>query len=107
MDTLGGGFSLYARKYGTGAANLLQAKIVIADGHVLVINAYQYPRLFWAIRGGGPGFGVVTQMTYRTNPLPTYFNFVKGTITAKNTAAYKVLLKYFLRSLVGNEASSW
>ena len=104
--TLGGGFGAWSKKYGTGAANLLQATVVMADGRVLTANAYQNKDLFWALRGGGPGFGVVTQMTYRTYPLPQYFGFVNATIVANSDADYKQLVKHlfvFLRGHIINQ----
>ena len=104
--TLGGGFGSWSKKYGTGAANLLQVKIVMADGRVLTANAYQNQDLFWALRGAGFGLGVVTQMTYRTYPLPTYFGGVSGAIAAKDDASYKLLIKHllvFLRDNIPNQ----
>lgn len=104
--TLGGGFGSWSKKYGTGAGNLLQAKIVLADGRVLTVNAYQHPDLFWALRGAGFGLGVVTQMTYRTYPLPRYFGFVDGGIAAKDDSDYRLLIKHllvFLRKHIINQ----
>ena len=93
------GFGSWSKKYGTGAANLLQVKIVTADGRALTVNAYQHPNLFWALRGGGFGMGVVTQMTYRTFPLPRYFGYVGGEITATNNVNYQLLIKHLLTFL--------
>ena len=94
--TLGGGYGSYSKKYGTGAANLIQAKVVTAQGKLLTVNAYQHADLFWALKGGGPGFGVVTQMTYKTYDLPKYFGSVKGYIQAKDDKSYKALVKQML-----------
>ncbi|MCW5589838.1 MAG: FAD-binding oxidoreductase [Legionellales bacterium] len=91
--TQGGGFGSFSKKFGTGAAGVLQAEIVTADGKVIVANACQNKDLFWAIRGGGGStFGVVTKMTLRTHPLPAYFGLLHGTITAKNDKAFKQLI---------------
>jgi FAD/FMN-containing dehydrogenase len=66
--TLGGGFGRLNRKYGLTIDNLLGAEIVTADGKVRTINADQEPDLFWAIRGGGGNFGVVTRFVYQLYP---------------------------------------
>jgi FAD/FMN-containing dehydrogenase len=66
--TLGGGFGRLNRKYGLTIDNLLGAEIVTADGTVRTINADQDPDLFWAIRGGGGNFGVVTRFLYQLHP---------------------------------------
>jgi FAD/FMN-containing dehydrogenase len=63
--TLGGGVGYLARKYGLTIDNLLAAEIVTADGQILQVNDETHPDLFWAIRGGGGNFGVVTRLQYR------------------------------------------
>jgi FAD/FMN-containing dehydrogenase len=86
----GGGFGSFSKKYGQGAAGLLQAEIVTADGGVLVVNACNHPDLFWAIKGGGGGaFGVLTRLTLRTRELPTTFGAVFGTIRAASDTAFR------------------
>jgi FAD/FMN-containing dehydrogenase len=67
--TLGGGVGFLVRKYGLTIDNLLAAKIVTVDGQVLEINEQQHPDLFWAIRGGGGNFGVVTQFKFKLHKL--------------------------------------
>ena len=62
--TLGGGFGWLSRKYGMAIDNLLSADIVTADGRRLHIDADNEPDLFWAIRGGGGNFGVVTRFEF-------------------------------------------
>ena len=52
---------------------LIGAEIVTADGEILEVDAEQHPDLFWAIRGGGGNFGVVTRFHYRLNPLPAFY----------------------------------
>jgi FAD/FMN-containing dehydrogenase len=90
--TQGGGFGSFSKEFGTGAANLLEAEVVTADGAVRVVNAFQDPDLFWALKGGGGGtFGVVTRFTFRTHELPDYLGIVAASITAASDAAYQAL----------------
>jgi FAD/FMN-containing dehydrogenase len=63
--TLGGGIGYLARKYGLTVDSLLAAEIVTADGEVRMASATEHPDLFWAIRGGGGNFGIVTRFCYR------------------------------------------
>jgi FAD/FMN-containing dehydrogenase len=63
--TLGGGVGFLARKHGLTIDNLLAADIVTADGELFRVDADTHPDLFWAIRGGGGNFGVVTRFHFR------------------------------------------
>jgi FAD/FMN-containing dehydrogenase len=63
--TLGGGIGYLTRKYGMTIDNLLAAEIVTADGELLAVDEDHHPDLFWAIRGGGGNFGVVTRFKFR------------------------------------------
>ena len=67
--TLGGGLGWLAGRYGLACDNLIAAKIVTADGEILHANAAQNADLFWAIRGGGGNFGVVTAFEFRLHPV--------------------------------------
>src|SRR5574338_336832 len=67
--TLGGGIGYLVRKYGLTIDDLLAAEVVTADGQILQVDAENHPDLFWAIRGGGGNFGVVTRFKYRLHPL--------------------------------------
>jgi FAD/FMN-containing dehydrogenase len=89
---LGGGFGGFSKAYGMAAANLLEAEIVTADGEVRIVNTCSNPDLFWALKGGGGGFGVVTRVTLRTHPLPEFFGGVSGTIKAASDDAYRRLI---------------
>ncbi len=72
--TLGGGYGPLSRRHGFAADNLLRADVVTADGERLTATADRNADLFWALRGGGGNFGVVTGMEIRLHPLETTFS---------------------------------
>lgn len=67
--TLGGGIGYLTRKHGMTIDDLLAAEIVTADGELLLVDEENHPDLFWAIRGGGGNFGVVTRFKFRLHEL--------------------------------------
>lgn len=69
--TLGGGVGHLSRKYGLTIDNLLEADMVLADGTFVTVNAKQNTDLFWAIRGGGGNFGIVTSFKFQAHPVKT------------------------------------
>lgn len=72
--TLGGGIGWLGRTYGLSCDNLVSVDIVTADGQLHTANAEENPDLFWAVRGGGGNFGVVTSFEYQLHQVgPTVF----------------------------------
>ncbi|HEX6025907.1 MAG TPA: FAD-binding oxidoreductase [Solirubrobacter sp.] len=69
--TLAGGVGYLVRKHGLTIDDLLAADVVTADGELVRADAYSHPDLFWAIRGGGGNFGVVTRMKFRLHEVST------------------------------------
>ena len=67
--TLGGGIGWLHRKLGLGCDNLRSAEVVTADGALVTVNHAEHPDLFWALRGSGWNFGVVTSMEFQIHPI--------------------------------------
>jgi FAD/FMN-containing dehydrogenase len=89
--TLGGGIGHLARQYGLTIDNLLSADVVLADGTVVTADEDTNPDLFWALRGGGGNFGVVTSFEFRAHPVRTVYagpTFWPLEQTAEVMAAY-------------------
>lgn len=68
--TLGGGLGILGRKHGLTSDHLLGAQIVLADGQTVECDEHHHADLFWALRGAGGNFGVVTSLVFRTIPAP-------------------------------------
>jgi FAD/FMN-containing dehydrogenase len=86
--TLGGGIGWLVRTYGLTIDSLRAAQVVTADGRILRTSAEEHPDLFWAIRGGGGNFGVVTFCEFEAQPCPLV---TSGTVTYETGAAESVL----------------
>ena len=65
---LGGGISYHGNKYGWSADNVLEYEVVLASGDIVTANASENNDLFWALKGGGPNFGIVTKFVLRAIP---------------------------------------
>jgi len=90
--TLGGGFGWLSRKYGMTVDNLESAEVVTAAGKVVRASATEQPDLFWALRGGGGNFGVVTRFEFRLHPVGP--NLLSGMVVYPISAAKSVLQQY-------------
>jgi FAD/FMN-containing dehydrogenase len=90
--TLGGGFGWLSRKHGLSADNLIAADIITADGECKRVSATEHPDLFWAIRGGGGNFGVVTMFEFQLHPLGP--QVLSGLIVFPFDQARTVLSRY-------------
>ena len=90
--TLGGGFGWLSRKYGMTIDNLESAEVVTAAGAVVRAGASEHPDLFWALRGGGGNFGVVTRFEFRLHPVGP--DVLSGLIVYPISEAKSVLQQY-------------
>lgn len=89
--TLGGGLGWLMRQHGLACDNVVGAEVVTADGQVRRASATENPDLFWAIRGGGGNFGVVTHFEFRLHPMTTLFG---GMLVFPGPRAAEVLRVY-------------
>jgi FAD/FMN-containing dehydrogenase len=89
--TLGGGVGWLARKHGLTCDNVISFEMVTADGEVLQVSAADHPTLFWALRGGGGNFGVVTSFEYRLHPV----KMVLGGLVVHSRDSARDLLRFY------------
>jgi FAD/FMN-containing dehydrogenase len=90
--TLGGGFGWLTRKYGMTIDNLISTDVITADGKKLRASEQDNPELFWALRGGGGNFGVVTQFEFALHP--TGPEILAGLLVFPFAQAKQVLTRY-------------
>ncbi len=106
--TLGGGIGYLSRRFGLTVDNLLSADVVLADGSFVQANETSHPELFWALRGGGGNFGIVTSFTFRCHPIGEAGTVVGGPVLYDLADAGAVMRWYrkLLPSLP-EELSGW
>jgi FAD/FMN-containing dehydrogenase len=90
--TLGGGFGWLEGKFGMTVDNLLGADVVLADGRLVHASSTEHPDLFWALRGGGGNFGVVTSFEYRLHEVGP---LIIGGLVVHPFPRAKEVLKFF------------
>jgi hypothetical protein len=89
--TLGGGTGYLTRRHGLTIDNLLEADVVLADGSFVTASKSQHPELYWALRGGGGNFGVVTSFLFQAHPVDSVY---AGPIFWEATHAKTVMRTY-------------
>ena len=105
---LGGCYGTMSRMYGAGAANLLQAKVVLADGSLVTASECENAELFWSLRGGGGGgSGVVVEFVARTHRAPATMLLGGGGYTAKDKEGWQQLLEMQLNYTLQVMAPPW
>jgi FAD/FMN-containing dehydrogenase len=91
---MGGCYGTLSRLYGAAASNLLEARVVLANGSLVVANAASEPDLFWAIRGGGAGLGgVVTEFTARTHAPPRFLLLCSVNVNSRDAESFEPMLE--------------
>ncbi|MFC6085610.1 FAD-binding oxidoreductase [Sphaerisporangium aureirubrum] len=95
--TLGGGVGWLARRYGFAADSVVRARVVTADGRLAEVDGGRHGDLFWALRGGGGNFGVVTSLSFRLYPVRRVY---AGAVYFPAARAAELLARY--REWVGS-----
>jgi FAD/FMN-containing dehydrogenase len=106
--TLGGGIGYLSRRFGLTIDNLLSADVVLADGTFVTASETSQPDLFWALRGGGGNFGIVTSFTFRCHDIGEHGTIIGGPVLYDFADTAEVMRWY--RSLLPSlpeELSGW
>ena len=105
---LGGGIGYLSRRFGLTVDNLLSADVALADGRCVTASATSHPDLFWALRGGGGNFGVVTSFTFRCHPVGEGGTVIGGPVLYDIADAPEVMRWYReLLPALPEELSGW
>ncbi len=105
---LGGCWGTMSKMYGSAAANLLEARVVLADGSVVVANNCTHPDLFWSLRGGGSGVGgIVASFVVRTHTPPSSLFTGGVSFATKDYASYVALLEQVIVAASAFQAPAW
>jgi FAD/FMN-containing dehydrogenase len=105
--TLGGGIGYLSRRFGLTVDSLLSADVVLADGTFVTASENSHPDLFWALRGGGGNFGIVTSFTFRCHDIGEHGTVIAGPVlydfadTAEVMRWYRALLPSLPEELSG------
>jgi hypothetical protein len=106
--TLGGGIGNITRRFGLAVDNLLSADVVLADGRLVTASETSEPELFWALRGGGGNFGVVTSFTFRCHEIGDSGTVVAGPVLYDIADTPEVLRWYRdLQPSLPEELNGW
>ncbi|KAH7232860.1 hypothetical protein BKA59DRAFT_407539 [Fusarium tricinctum] len=89
---LGGGVGPFARHFGMGVDNVVQFQVVTSSGKIQIVNEASNPDLFWALRGGGGAFAVVTKLWIKAHSAMKAINSVVGTIQCKDKGSFVTLI---------------
>ncbi len=109
--TLGGGIGYLSRRFGLTVDNLLAADVVLADGSFVTASETSHRDLFWALRGGGGNFGIVTSFTFRCHEIGEHGVIIGGPVlydmadTAEVMRWYRELLPSLPEELSGGSVS--
>jgi FAD/FMN-containing dehydrogenase len=105
---LGGGVGYLTRRFGLTADNLVSADVVLADGRFVTASAESHSDLFWALRGGGGNFGVVTSFTFRCHPVGEQGVIIGGPVLY-DVADVEDLFRWYRELLpaLPNDVSGW
>ncbi|RAX51129.1 oxidoreductase [Arthrobacter sp. AQ5-05] len=105
---LGGGIGYLTRRFGLTVDNLLAADVVLADGTLVTADEHRHPDLFWALRGGGGNFGVVTSFTFRMHEIGEHGTIIGGPVLYDLADAPAVMRWYReLLPALPEELSGW
>src|SRR5580692_1043573 len=106
--TLGGGIGYLSRRFGLTVDNLLAADVVLADGTLVTASPASHPDLFWALRGGGGNFGVVTSFTFRCHDIGDHGTIIGGPVLY-DLADTEAVMRWYRELLpaLPEEVSGW